>query len=105
MAASSLRQCSEVASRPASSVAKSNSIHVPEPQDPDGVTELARFGLRFGDHVVAQPRTPMFPSFPDSPFSGRPSGSSPPVEASRGFSHPAGRLYPAGAAVRASSRT
>ena len=29
--------------------------HVPEPQDPDGVTELARFGLRFGDHVVAQP--------------------------------------------------
>jgi hypothetical protein len=27
--------------------------HFPEPQDPDGVTEFARFESRFGDYVVA----------------------------------------------------
>jgi hypothetical protein len=39
--------------------------HVPEPQDPDGVTELARFGSRFGDHVVANPEAdvPELPGF------------------------------------------
>ena len=39
--------------------------HVPEPQDPDGVTELARFGSRFGDHVVHNPEAdvPELPGF------------------------------------------
>ena len=45
--------------------------HVPEPQDTDGVTELARFGSRFGDHVVANPEADV-PELPDSPFTGRP---------------------------------
>jgi hypothetical protein len=45
--------------------------HVPEPQDTDGVTKLARFGSRFGDHVVANPEADV-PELPDSPFTGRP---------------------------------
>jgi hypothetical protein len=45
--------------------------HVSEPQDTDGVTELARFGSRFGDHVVANPEADV-PELPDSPFTGRP---------------------------------
>ena len=45
--------------------------HVPEPQDTDGATELARFGSRFGDHVVANPEADV-PELPDSPFTGRP---------------------------------
>jgi hypothetical protein len=78
--------------------------HVPEPQDPDGVTELARFGSRFGDHVVAQPGGRCSRASRIRPLSGGPSGNSPLCTQAGGFSHPAGRLYPPGAAVRASSQ-
>lgn len=79
--------------------------HVPEPQDPDGVTELARFGSRFGDHVVANPDADV-PELPPGirPLSGRPSGSSPRCVSKQGFFSSGRTAISAGAAVRASSQ-
>ena len=45
---------------------------------------LARFGPRFGDHVVANLEADV-PELPDSPFIGRPSGSSPLCNGKQGF--------------------
>jgi hypothetical protein len=61
--------------------------------NPDGLTELARFGYVSATIFVRSSwpaRTPMFPSSPDSPFINMPSGSS---ALRMGFSDPVGRLY------------
>jgi hypothetical protein len=51
--------------------------HVPEPQDTDGVTELARFRGHVSATMLWPTRRPMFPSSRIRPLPGGPSGSSP----------------------------